>query len=244
MISEDYLGRSKLFRRLKSGPHGHLVELYAARLVKDGLARHGTWRCLNVVGDLLAWIERSHLTPTDLDERVAERYLEYRGEKQCLQPADRAALKRLLVVLRVSNVIAPAPQPPVASEDQIFAGFSNYLRQERGLTPRSIITHLPIIRRFLREVCPAGAGDLGKISQENVILYIERHADDASAASAKKMCWSLRAFLRYLHHCGLQPVDLAGSQACRPICPPRRFRRSSTVVIEPRPWDAVTTPSS
>ena len=33
MIAEEYLGRSRLFRRLKSGPHGRLVELYAARLV-------------------------------------------------------------------------------------------------------------------------------------------------------------------------------------------------------------------
>ena len=198
MISEDILGRSRLFRRLKSGPHGQIVELYAARLAGDGFARHGTWRCLNVVGDLLAWIERSQLKLVDLDERVAELYLEHRGEKQCLQPGDRAALKRFLVVLRGSDMIAPAPQPPITPEDQIFAGFSSYLRQERGLTPRSIITHQPVIRRFLREMCPAGANDLGNISREDVTLYIERHAGDRSAASAKKMCWSLSAFLRYL----------------------------------------------
>jgi hypothetical protein len=74
-------------------------------------------------------------------------------------PGDRAALKRFLVVLRESDMIAPAPQPPITPEDRIFAGFSNYLRQERGLTPRSIITHQPVIRRFLREVCP---GDMPK----------------------------------------------------------------------------------
>jgi len=64
MIAEEYLGRSRLFRRLKSGPDGQLVEVYAARLAKDGLARHGTWRCLNLVGDLLSWIagSRSKLT--------------------------------------------------------------------------------------------------------------------------------------------------------------------------------------
>lgn len=44
MISEDILGRSRLFRRLKTGPHGHIVELYAARLAMEGFARHGTWR--------------------------------------------------------------------------------------------------------------------------------------------------------------------------------------------------------
>ena len=31
MIAEEYLGRSRLFRHLKSGPHGQLVELYARR---------------------------------------------------------------------------------------------------------------------------------------------------------------------------------------------------------------------
>ena len=53
MECEEYLRRSRLFRRLRSGPHGQLVERYAARLVGDGLVRHGTWRCLNVVGGLL-----------------------------------------------------------------------------------------------------------------------------------------------------------------------------------------------
>jgi hypothetical protein len=37
------------------------------------------------------------------------------------------------------------------------------------LAPRYIIRHLPIIRRFLHEVCPAGDDDLGKISQERMI---------------------------------------------------------------------------
>ena len=61
MIAEEYLGRSRLFRRLKSGCHGQLVELYAALLVKDELAGHGTWRCLNLVDDLFSWIKRCEL---------------------------------------------------------------------------------------------------------------------------------------------------------------------------------------
>ena len=88
MDAEEYLGRSRLFRRLKSGPHGQLVELYAARLVKDGLARHGTWRCLNVVGGLLSWIAEPRSKLTDLDERMVERYLRHRARKQS-HPAGR-----------------------------------------------------------------------------------------------------------------------------------------------------------
>jgi site-specific recombinase XerD len=210
MIAEEYLGRSRLFRRLKSGPHGQFVELYAARLVKDGLARQGTWRCLSLVGDLLSWIARSRSKLTDLDERMVERYLRHRAGKQPIQPGDRAALKRLLSVLRDAGTIAPAALPTITPQDQIFEEFGDYLRRERGLAPKSIIRHLPVIRRFLREVCPAGVSDLGKISQEDVTRYIERHARDWSAVSGKAMCWSLRAFLRHLHHRGLNPLALAG----------------------------------
>jgi site-specific recombinase XerD len=210
MGAEEYVGRSRLFRRLKSGLHGQLVELYAARLVKDGLARQGTWRCLSLVGDLLSWIATSRSTPTDLDERMIERYLRHRAGKRSIQPGDRAALKRLLSVLRDAGTIALAALPPITPQDQIFVEFGDYLRRERGLAPKSIIRHLPVIRRFLREVCPAGPSDLGKISQEDVPRYIERHARDWSAASGKAMCWSLRAFFRYLYQRGLNPLPLAG----------------------------------
>jgi site-specific recombinase XerD len=210
MITEEYLGRSRLFRRLKSGPHRQLVELYAGRLVRDGLGRQGTWRCLSMVGGLLGWLARSRSKLTDLDEPIVERYLRHRAGKQFVQPGDRAALKRLLSVLRDAGMIAPATSAPITPQEQIFEEFADHLRRERGLTPKSIIRHLPIIRRFLREVCPAGASDLGKISWKDVTRYIERHARDQSAGSGKAMCWALRAFLRYLHLRGLNPLALAG----------------------------------
>ena len=210
MKVEEYLGRSRLFQRLKSGPHGQPVERFAARLVEDGLVRHGTWRCLNVVGGLLSWMEGRRWALAALDERMFERYLRHRAGRQTIQPGDRAALKRWLSVLREEGVIAPAALPPLTPHDRIFKEFDAYLRTERGLAPKSIIRHLPVIRRFLHEVCPAGDDDLGKISQEDVILYIERHAQDWSPRTGKAMCSSLRTFLRYLHHRGLNPRALAG----------------------------------
>jgi len=211
MVTEEYLGRSRLFQRLKSGPHGQLVELYAARLVKDGFVAHGTWRCLSLVENLLRWIARGRVKLTDLDERIVERYLRHRAGKYSIQAGDRAALKRLLSVLREARVIAPAARPPITPQDRIFEEFSDYLRRQRGLAPKSIIRHLPIVRQFLHEVCPAGTNDLAKIRHEHVTCYIERHARDWSAATGKAMCWSLRGFLRYLHYRGLNPLALAGS---------------------------------
>jgi site-specific recombinase XerD len=209
ITAEEYLSGSRQFRRLKSGCHGQLVELYAARLAKDGLSRRGRWRSLSLLGDLMDWIATIGSKLTDLDERMAEQYLRHRAGKQSIQPGDQAALRRLLSVLREAGTIAPAALPPLTPHEQIFEAFSQYLQDERGLAPKSILRHLPVIRQFLREVCPAGAGDLGRISQEDVTRYVERHARDWSAESGKAMCWSLRSFLRYLHHQGLNPLTLA-----------------------------------
>ena len=122
------------------------------------------------------------------------------------KPGDRAALKRWLSVLHEGGAIAPLVLPPLTPHERIFKEFDVYLRSERGLAPRSIVRHLPVIRGFLHEVCSGSAGDLCKISQEDVIRYIER---DWSPRTGKAMCWSLRAFLRYLYHRGLNARPLA-----------------------------------
>lgn len=210
MEVEEYLRGSTLFRRLKNGRHGQHFECFAVHLVEVGLVRQGTWRCLNVVGGFLSWMDRRRCALAGVDERMIERYLRHRAGRQSIQPGDRAALKRWLAVLRNEGIIAAAVPPPLTPHDRIFKAFEEYLRTERGLAHKSIIRHLPIIRRFLREVCPVGADDLSKINQEDVIRYVERHAQDWSPKTGKVMCWSLRAFLRYLHHLGLNPRSLAG----------------------------------
>jgi len=208
MIAGKYLSRSRLLRRLKNGSHGQLIERYAARLVEDGRAQQGTLRCLRIIGGLLSWIAISRSRLTDFDEAMVERYLRDRARKRSICPGDRPALKRFLLLLRDAGVIAPAMPQRTTPLDQILAEFSGHLR-ERGLALGSIVRYVPTIRRFLFEVCPAGVKDLRKIDHADVVRYLERHARDGSPSSGKVMCSSLRAFLRYLHHNGLNPVPLA-----------------------------------
>ena len=48
MECDEYLRRSRLFRLLRSGPHGQLVERYAARLVE-------TASFAMALGDVSTW---------------------------------------------------------------------------------------------------------------------------------------------------------------------------------------------
>ena len=106
---------------------------------------------------------------------------------------------------------------------------------------------------FLREVCPGGASDLGRISQADVTHYIERHAGDWSANSGNAMVGALRSFLRYLYHKGLNapalpavcpPSGDGSSRARQPISLRYKFGQSSTVVTEQPLWVGGTTPFS
>jgi site-specific recombinase XerD len=146
----------------------------------------------------------------ELDESMVDRYFRHRARKQSIHRSDRAALKRWLSVLRDTGMVAPSPLAPITPQDHIFAEFSDYLQRERGLASTTIIRHLPTIRRFLCEVCPAGVEDLGKINHAVIVRYVERHAHDGGPGSGKRMCSTLRAFLRYLHHEGRNPAPLAG----------------------------------
>ncbi len=210
MQANDYLGRSRLLGRLKTGPYGQHVKHLATRLVDEGHTRQSTRRYLSVISGLLGWLARRRCELADLDENMVERYLRYRARRQIIQPVDRAVLKRWLSVLRDEGAIAPMALPKLTVHDQILQEFEDYLRTERGLGAGSIAHHRTVVRRFLQEIGPAGADDVGKINQESVIRYVERHVRDHGPDTGKTMCQSLRAFLRYLHHRGLIPLALAG----------------------------------
>ena len=133
MTAGRYLSGSRLFRHLKRGPHGQLAELYAARLLKDGLGRQGLWRSLNLLADLMGWIASSGLRLADCNECVVERHLRHRAKGRSIQAGDRAAFKRLLSVLREAGTIAAAALPPLTPHEQIFEAFSRRVRNAQEM---------------------------------------------------------------------------------------------------------------
>jgi hypothetical protein len=175
-----------------------------------------------VVGDFSRWLAGKQLGLRDADEGMVAQYQAFRVRHRRPFASDQPALNRLLVVLREVGAIAQKAPIGLTPHEQIFEDFRQYLDRECGLAAVTIIHHLPVIRRFLRETRVGGVGDFVKLRQADVAGYVERHAQDWSAETAKSMCWTLRAFLRYLLCKGLISLDLAG---CVPSV--RRWRFSA-----------------
>lgn len=209
MKTIDYLERSRLYRKLIHGPHSEFARIFAGRLLDDQLSRQCTIRSLSLFRDLMDWQIGRGNRACDLNEQHVAQFFDERCRHWHMNEWDKATLRRLLSALRDQGAIPAAPPIELTPQQKLIEAFSAYLVRERGLVRSTIGSQTPHIRRFLGEIDPLGTGDFAALSPEIVIGFIERHALDSSADSGKTMCWSLRAFLRYLHLRGLIATPLA-----------------------------------
>lgn len=211
MTATAYFHDIKVLRRLYDGTLGVHIDPYAARLLKEGHCYQSGGRSLRVVGDFSRWLTRKRLDVSGIDERTVEQYQQFRVRHRHPLVSDRPALCRLLTVLREAGAIAP--KIPVAPNplEQIAQDFEQYLSQERGLARASIIRHRTPLRKFLQECCAEGIASFALLSGADITRFVERHAHDQSPRSAHSLCWTVRAFTRYLLHRGYIAIDLAGA---------------------------------
>ena len=94
-------------RRMREGPLGPHVDLFADRLLEEGHSRQSAWRNLAVVCDFSHWLARRDLDLHDIDERTVDAYQRFRARYRCPLGGHRPALLRLLSVLREAHVILP-----------------------------------------------------------------------------------------------------------------------------------------
>lgn len=222
MTISAYFSRAGNRRRLHDGPLGVCIDAYAARLVGQGYRRSTAWRSLHLVGDFSRWLACHRLGAGDVDERAVATFLAERAGCRRPQTSDRSTLNKLLVVLREAGIAAPPKPAEVNVRERIFNDFARYLARDRGLAPRTIIRHWPPVRLFLQEAGVEAIDDFARLDQAAIIGFVERHARDHSPATAKGLCWALRAFLRYLRRQGWTSIDLAGS-----VPTVRRWRQTS-----------------
>jgi site-specific recombinase XerD len=209
MTIEAYYDSPKMLKRLHEGPLGAHIDLFAARLLREGHCRQGAWRNLRVACDFSHWLARKRLELDDINEQSIEEYQEFRRRYRCPFLSDRPALIRLLGLLREIDAIPAKPPFALDELEQVVQDFDRYLIQERGLARVSAVRHVPFARQFLREHCLSGYPQITSLTGSDVMTFVERHARDHSPQSAKHMCSAIRAFMRFLQYRGYIAADLA-----------------------------------
>ncbi len=144
--------RPSVVRRLRDGPLGPHLDVYARHLAELGLGRGTAMRTLHLVADLSRWLERHGLLIERSDETTLQRYRSFRARTgRPLRDGDPIALRRLLGWMREMDICAAPPPVPLTAHARVQADYARYLSQEIGLSARTLEHYTGILASFLRE---------------------------------------------------------------------------------------------
>ncbi len=210
----------RTIRHLHEGPLGEHIDALAAQLQDQGYTCEAAQMQLRVVAELSRWLQRQGRAATDLTLSGVQAYLRYRQRQGLPVHGAAAACQKCLHLLRDRGLLAPERPRPLSAREQVEQAFAQYLTQERGLAAATLGNYVPVVRQFLRERFREGRLRLAALRAGDVTGFVQRHAHDHSPGRTKGMLTALRAFLRYLCHCGATATDLA---SCVPAVPTWRY---------------------
>jgi hypothetical protein len=151
-----------------------------------------------------------HRNGADVAEETISQYVALRAHRGRIPNGYRAALFRLLALLRESGDVLPAV-PARDPHERVISAFAMYLQQTRGLRSRTIGSQTWCALRFLREVWSGDTDKFTRLGRTDVIHFVERYARGRSRQTIHTMCTGLRSLLRYLHAEGFVVDDLASA---------------------------------
>ena len=109
MTTSAYFHHPKNLRHLHEGPLGGHLDLFAARLLKEGHCQQSGWRNLRVVGDYSRWLAHKGLELHDVSERTVEQYHRFRQRHRHPYCSDRPALPAALGKTRPAVLVKSSP---------------------------------------------------------------------------------------------------------------------------------------
>ncbi len=215
---EKYFVKPATIDRLRASWIGPEIERYVGWLAGRGYGTKSIWRRVPIVaafgefarergarvlGDLPAHVEafvaervRSHGARTGSDRPMAK---EVRG------PVEQMLS---VVVAGFEPSGRPHHAQPFAG---VVPGFFDYLVEERGLRPASVVCYRHHLDRFEAYLARVGAG-VRELSPTLLSAFVtERAGAGLAKTTVREGCGVLRVFLRYAHREGVLRRDLSGT---------------------------------
>jgi integrase/recombinase XerD len=237
---EQYFIKPATIDRLRGSWIAAEIEAYLAWLVDEGYSAKSIWRRVPVAyafGEFAR--ERGAVAAAELvthvDAFVAARVARHAERTRSDRPMAKEV--RGPVEQMLSVVVAGFERTGRRHHPQPFAGvvpgFFDYLVDERGLRPASLLGYRHHLDRFEAYLGRIGMRTIGELSPAVLSAFIvERSAAGLAKSSVRDGAGVLRVFLRYAHREGVLGTDLSGA-----IEWPQLYRLSS--IPRSISWDDV-----
>lgn len=223
MSVAEFFTFPRVRRRLSAGPLGAYVDEFAERVRLLGYSARSIRSKLRVIARFSRWLAVRDLSAHDVDAVQRKRFLTYRKRTGGWSSQDAAALREMEALLREQGITSAAEASvELSARERMELDFQVFLSQDRGLAPVTVRNYLRVVSCFLKECFVDDAARTELLTSTDVIGFVQRHAHSHGWSWAQAMVTALRAFLRYLHHHGRIPADLA---ACVPAVAAWSFAR-------------------
>lgn len=196
----DYFRSPRTLSRLRSGPVGPYIEGFAEDLKAAGYSRITVRAHLGASSHLCHWASAKNLTIADMDDSVGTRFMRHLPHCRCRPCQGKyitsaRASERLFrrYLCRIGAITPPIPNYPETPEIALINEFRNWMKQNRGVTERTLDTYNPIIASYLNSM----DGDPSHLDARNLRAFILHYAE-LHERNVRGVTTALRTFLRYL----------------------------------------------
>jgi integrase/recombinase XerD len=196
-----------------TGPLVVHADGFRADLEEFGFSCWAASRHMYVLDAVSRWLSLSGLEAADLDPLRVEEFLRVRRSEGRARPLTARGLEALLCFLRRCGALAVEPPPAVVGPvDQAVFEFGIHLRDDRGLSPRTIVGYGRTARLFLQACAPdraaAGCG-LDALGSAAVTGFVLARCSGLSVGSAGNVVSAVRGLLRFAFLRGWTATSLA-----------------------------------
>ncbi len=210
-----FFQHSATIQRMKQGPLGRYVDLYAQQLHSQGYAQQSARRKLHVVAGFSQWLYQKRVAASQLTSKHAHDYLQScQPDHGQVRRGDQAALVSLLQLLRDRKVIRKQVcQPTLCPSETWLKQYDAYLEKEQSLSVATRINYVPFVRQFLLRRFGRGPVKLALLQAADILRFVRHAAGQLQGKRVLLMTTALRSFLRFARYRGVITLDLA---ACVP----------------------------
>jgi integrase/recombinase XerD len=208
---ETLLTNFKDIQGLDSGPLCQHIQPYIAHVHERGYKLKTIRYHLRLMADFNRWLVRTGRALRDLNEAAIETFLPATISQRTWRAGERAALLRMLYILRETHVTPQAKAVQQTPAQALAAQYRQYLTEERGCSDWTVENYSRHIDRFLTQRFGAGPVIFERLRAQHVIAFVQREAGRNGRGFILQVVTGLRSFLRFLRYRGDITTDLAAA---------------------------------
>ncbi len=191
-------------RRLEPGTLWPFALAFAEHLMETGHTLRTVSDRLIPVRRLAAWLDHSKITPSEIDEAVIERFLEYwrqSARREHAEPYSRYYVRNLRCFIRflvaagavraAVTAVTRKRSPPL---DDRVSEYLDWLKRHRGLSEHKIAVY----GREIMKLLPSLGTDTTHYNAGLIRRVILEKSKEHSTSYVKDMATALRGYLRFL----------------------------------------------